>query len=145
MHRPASALRLPPQLPALLLLQRHAPGSALLSRKSHPACCLLLLLAAQIVMTLMLHHNPGCIKALFTRGGGQQGRSEQEQREYWGVLAVSRRAGRGGRGAWGWGAKQIGLCKGVVGLGGRRAGVGCKSLGPQAPVHAEEPGGTARS
>ena len=37
-------------------------------------------------MTLMLHHNPGCIKSLFLRSGEQGSPGEQEQ--FWDALVV---------------------------------------------------------
>ncbi|GAB4817556.1 hypothetical protein N2152v2_004602 [Parachlorella kessleri] len=40
-----------------------------------------------VVMTLMLHHNPGCIKSLFLRSGEQGSPAEQEH--FWNALVVA--------------------------------------------------------
>lgn len=59
-----------------------------LTGEASEALCPLLLQA--VVMTLMLHHNPHCVKTLFVRSGDRTLSDEVQEAEYWDSLVVSR-------------------------------------------------------
>ena len=65
-------------------LPRVALGSSVSPSATHPLFPTEPLQA--VVMTLMLHHNPGCIKSLFLRSG-EQG-SPVQQEHFWDELVV---------------------------------------------------------
>lgn len=65
----------------------HAACMGLMAGGASDALCPLLPQA--VVMTLMLHHNPNCVKTLFVRSGNRTLSDEVQEAEYWDSLVVS--------------------------------------------------------